>query len=356
MNIKVNISGRVLKGALTVLLSAVLLAGCKDNPLMKPSATGRPYEVLVVMDEEMQKGPIGCALDSVLTSEIVGLPMSESFAALSHVTKGDFTGSLKFFRNIVYVDINPSIYTRTSVHFTRDENANGQYIISINSPNGKEFIDYCAEKGEELKGLIARGELKRYVAFLQKKHSQPVAQMAKKMFDCELKVPVDISRTREGENFMWAATPTSQMNIVVYSYPYAGPETFTRDYVLAMRDSVLGEYIKGANGEHDHMATNKEMTEVTPINVKGNYCMEARGLWEMTVSFLGGPFVSHSRVDTVSGRVIVAEGFVMEFEKLNRTMMRNLEAALWTLNTAAPAGAEAKEEEVEDAGVAEGTE
>lgn len=47
---------------------------------------------------------------------------------------------------------------------------------------------------------------------------------------------------------------------------------------------------------------------------------------------MGGPFVSHSRVDTVNNRVIVVEGFVFAPEKMKRGLIRRLEGALYTLN------------------------
>lgn len=33
--------------------------------------------------------------------------------------------------------------------------------------------------------------------------------------------------------------------MVVYSFPYVSGRTFTLDYLVAMRDSVLGEHIQG---------------------------------------------------------------------------------------------------------------
>ena len=50
--------------------------------------------------------------------------------------------------------------------------------------------------------------------------------------------------------------------------------------------------------------------ETRNIAVKGDYAFEARGLWEMKNDAMGGPFVSHVRVDRDNARVIVVEGFV----------------------------------------------
>jgi hypothetical protein len=46
---------------------------------------------------------------------------------------------------------------------------------------------------------------------------------------------------------------------------------------------------------------------------------------------MGGPFVSHSRVDEVNGRIVVAEAFVYAPESLKRDLIRRMEAALYTL-------------------------
>ena len=67
------------------------------------------------------------------------------------------------------------------------------------------------------------------------------------------------------------------------------------------------------------------------MQIHGHYVQEARGFWEMTKDVMGGPFVAHSQVDTVNNRVIVVEGFVYAPDKMKRTMMRRLEAALYTL-------------------------
>ena len=46
---------------------------------------------------------------------------------------------------------------------------------------------------------------------------------------------------------------------------------------------------------------------------------------------MGGPFVSHSRVDTETNTVVVVEGFVYAPEKMKRGLMRRLEGSLYTL-------------------------
>ena len=71
--------------------------------------------------------------------------------------------------------------------------------------------------------------------------------------------------------------------------------------------------------------------DVKNINVRGEYAFEARGLWEMEGDMMGGPFVSHARVDRPNGRVVVVEGFIYSPKGLKRDLMRKMEASLYTL-------------------------
>ena len=46
---------------------------------------------------------------------------------------------------------------------------------------------------------------------------------------------------------------------------------------------------------------------------------------------MGGPFVSHARVDERNNRVVVVEGFVYAPETDKRNFIRRVESALYTL-------------------------
>ena len=86
-------------------------------------------------------------------------------------------------------------------------------------------------------------------------------------------------------------------------------------------------------GEQEGMynATDTGTVETTPLNVQGQDALESLGLWKMKGDFMGGPFVSHTRIDTVNNRVVTAEVFVYSPNKLKRNLMRLMEASLYTL-------------------------
>jgi len=59
--------------------------------------------------------------------------------------------------------------------------------------------------------------------------------------------------------------------------------------------------------------------------------LEARGLWRVKGDMMGGPYVSHARVDTMNHRVVVAEIFVYSPDKMKRNLVRQMEASLYSL-------------------------
>ena len=67
------------------------------------------------------------------------------------------------------------------------------------------------------------------------------------------------------------------------------------------------------------------------ITLQGKYCGVMRGLWRVQGDMMGGPFVSHTRLDEQNNRVIVVEGFVYAPETEKRNFIRRIEAALYTL-------------------------
>jgi hypothetical protein len=59
--------------------------------------------------------------------------------------------------------------------------------------------------------------------------------------------------------------------------------------------------------------------------------MELRGLWKTNNNTMGGPFISHTRVNSKNGRVYYIEGFTFSPGREQREIIRRLEASLYTL-------------------------
>ena len=389
---------------LSLVLVVLVLASCKKGQknLFTPTSSGRPYEVLVVVNKAVWDRPAGRALFDVLDTNVPGLPQAERSFRISNIAPEHFDRVMRIFRNIIVVDIQ-DIYTQPKIKFSRDVYAAPQMIMTIQAPDEKEFADFVEKNKQVIIDFFVKSEINRQINLLKEKHNDAISAKVGSMFDCDVWIPQELSNYKVGKDFLWASTnrASADMNFVIYSYPYTDRNTFTKEFFVHKRDSVMKANIPGeregmfdcdvwipqelsnykvgkdflwastnrasadmnfviysypytdrntftkeffvhkrdsvmkANipGEREgmYMATDSMFVDVKNIMVKGEYAQEARGLWEMEGDMMGGPFVSHARVDRANGRVIVAEAFIYSPDKMKRNLMRQMEASLYTL-------------------------
>ncbi|MCD8270286.1 MAG: DUF4837 family protein [Parabacteroides sp.] len=317
---------------ISLFMFLVLLEACSSGPVGK-RATGLAYEVVVVMKKANWDGPSGKAVKQELTSDVPGLPQSEPALKITYVDPSQFDGLLTYARNILIVNIDPSIYTKVSVTYEKDRWAKGQVVVNLNAPSAEELEAYIHEYPKTLVDFFVKAEMNRAIGQLQKDYSTVVMDNLKNNHDLMLNAPANMTYYRDTTDFFWASNNanTGRTDLIVYTFPYTDPNTFTAEYLIAKRDSVLKENLPGAFSE-SHMATEtRAEVTYTPITVNGQYCGVMRGLWKMVGDMMGGPFVSHVRLDEKNNRVVVAEGFVFAPETDKRNFIRRIEAALYTL-------------------------
>lgn len=333
-----------MKKYLFVIMAIVALAAasCSDNPkvmgkhkrsgsLLTPVSSGNPYEVMVVADDSVWNGWAGKAVQQILNKPLIGLPQDEEQFHKSHITEKHFDQITNLFRNIIRIKIGKE-YTQAKMKVEKDVHSTPQIIITVQGPNQFEISTYVTEHTKDIETLINSEEINREANDLYYEHNIKFAKAVKEMFDCEFYIPVDIKSMKIGDNFIWASDDglSSIQNICIYSLPYVSEKMFTKSPYVALRDKVMKDNIPGGHPGM-WMQTNRDFVWTKNISVNGKYAMEARGLWEMRNDAMGGPFISHSRIDKKNGRVIVVEGFVYAPDKMKRTMIRRLEAALYTL-------------------------
>ncbi|EJX08508.1 hypothetical protein EVA_03389 [gut metagenome] len=295
------------------------------------TSSGRAYELLVVVDPGLWERPAGRVLHDVLDSDVPGLPQSEPSFRIMYTAPRDYDSTLKLIRNIVIVDIK-DIYTKGSFKYAKDVYANPQMILTIQAPNEAVFKKFVEENKSTIISFFTRAEMNRQIVALEKKHSDFVSLKVDSLFGCDVWLPAELSSSKTGKDFFWASTNTgtADRNFVMYSYPYTDKSTFTKEYFVHKRDSVMKVNIPGYK-EGVYMVTDTLLTTVCPISVQNSYTLEARGLWRMKGDFMGGPYVSHTRLDEKNQRIITAEIFVYSPDKMKRNLLRQMEASLYTL-------------------------
>ena len=299
---------------------------------LMPNASGLPYEMLVVMPDDQWERPLGRAVFNVLDTDVPGLPQSERSFRITRVDPSGFNSNMfRIMRNVIKVDIQ-NIYTQPKLKFARNVYSYPQMIMTLQAPDEESLAKYVEDNAQSIIDFFTRSEMNREIENLREQHNPDVSLLAKEILDVDVWVPWEVNKYKKGKDFLWASTNTGKkdMSIVLYSYPYTDKNTFTLEYFLNKRDSVMKVNIPGGP-EGSYMTTQRDYVYVKDATVHGKYAQVARGLWRVQGDRMGGPFVSHSRVDEVNGRVIVAEAFVYAPESLKRDLIRRMEAALYTV-------------------------
>ena len=363
-----------------LLLSAmvVTLVGCgKSTGRTLTSATGSVYECLVVMNDvpltqeqlnEVAKlslvneasgytEPIATTYDlveAVMGADMPCMPQVEPYFRLTKVATAQFDDMFKPTRNILFVDINPQKYTQLKAKVSNNYWSTPQAICRIQTPSEEEFVAYWLEHGEEIRDWFVNQEIKRQMKFYRAStNKQARAILQAEGYD--MLIPEDymviMDTVLEGAStyslcqpvtvapdvrLLWCCNNKGSMrrDLVVYSYPYTDENTFTQDYLNAKRDAVLSRVVS-ASVEGSYMGTEYKVfpPQMRAITVQDDeYATEVRGLWKiLDGEAMGGPYVSHTRLDQVNGRVVTAETFLYAAGQKKRTALRQAEAILYTL-------------------------
>lgn len=322
-----------MKKILFIFLSTILFVACGDaGDSFKRNSVGNPHEVLVVCTQDFWDSPAGRALEEVLDTDIPGLPQSERSFRISRTEQlGNLT---KPFRNIINIDIDNRMYSRTMLKYSRDVFARSQVVMTIQSPSRDEFEKYVRDNAKVIVDFFNSVELNRQIEALQQKHSESALETVKELFGCELMIPVEMNGEKRGKDFVWLSDFNSVkpeiLSFVMYSYPYTSVDNFSLENYIQKRDSVMKKNMPGGK-PGQYIQTEKDFVMITETAHRDRYLQVARGLWYMENDMMGGPFVSHAVVDEKNNRVIVVEAFVYAAGQKKGKFIRKLEASLYTL-------------------------
>ena len=311
-------------------------SGKKKKSVFTPTSAGSPYEILLVAGEEDFRTGAVDSLYAVLTDDLAGVAQSEPCFKVSRITQNNLSKTLRLCRNIIQIKIDPSMYSSAKFKYSRDVYAAPQLYVTIQAHDVNQFKEFVADNHDMIIDFFTRAELNRQIDLLKEDHQPHVQEEVRKIFGADIWVPVELNKLKTGRNFVWARCERfvkkveQELNIVVYSYPYRDVNTFTEEYFIRKRDSVMKANVPGPK-DGQYMMTTKGFNIVSDETVHKHYAQVVRGLWNIRDYDMGGSFVSVSRVDEKNQRVVVAEAFVYYPNHAKRDVLKKLEAALYTL-------------------------
>lgn len=255
-----------------VAMAAAMLSACARSRV-KPRSSVRPYEVVVVADRDS-------TVVRALTAPAWGLPQPEPLFDVRAVDR--LEGSLRYARSIVVCSL-----AADTPRVARNRYARPQIIVTCNGRHMGAVVNALNEF-----------ELRQRADELRTHANREFESEVRRTFGFSMSIPADMKSAKRAKDFFWMSdnSPEGMQSLVVVRGDVA---------------TQLRRHLKGA--------TDRMYMRLMP-----------GGLWEMEGDAMGGPYRSR-RVGGQGPDSITCVAFVYAPEGKKRNLMRQLEAALYTI-------------------------
>lgn len=321
---------KMLRRIIPILLIAAMTVGCKAFRIVSSTSQnsqGKPYELIVACSQELWTGTVGDSLKSLLLAPVPYLNQREPLFDVLRVTESGLTGLVGAHRNILKVLVDPTL-KEAAVGVQYDVTAQPQIMMTLQGPSASSLIDYLAAHGSKMVEALEMAERDRDIRQYAKFQNEGIAETVKKLFGIEMNVPKGYVLAKEQEDFIWARFeyPTASQGFMLYSYPYAGPESLTEKALVAARNQYAARIPGPSDGSY--MTTSDVVPPaITTFTIEGRPWCEMRGFWDVSGDFMGGPFVSYTTVN--NGKVFTLDCYVYSPKLHKRNFVRGVEHLIY---------------------------
>lgn len=316
-----------------------LLFAC-DGPKRTrlPAHSGRPGDVLVVMDHSKWLGAEGDSLRAVLEAQYPSLPQIEPSFSLSQVSQDQMSKLLRYYRNIIQVRLGTEAEGQNKVTLTRNLWASNQLVFTAYAQTDSAWFALVRNEFPKVVDMINKTETERLQSGFRASENEPLDKSIAENFGVRIHLPLDCEIASKHKDFWWIKRERVKylgnsphditQGFFIYRYPYVSDSAFTQKEILAVRDSLTQKYIPGPL-EGTYMITEYRYPPVSEhITVDGRFAVLTRGLWRTENYFMGGPFISLTTTNPSGDQIISLSGFVFAPKFDKREYIREVEAIL----------------------------
>lgn len=321
---------------LLLTLFVLSMFACKDKSTgYKPNVAGKAGELLVVMDDKIKASAGGVELQEVLREVYLGLPQEEPYFKMSVAPHRSFSSFMKTLRNLVVVTVGNEV-EENAVKYYKDRWARPQAFVNITAKDTATLKALVEEHQLKILSFFNKAERDRYIASYKKYPSDELIKRVDSLFNVRMHVPASLSNKKSTNSFIWMneAADWGFQGMFMYEVPYVGEGTFSKEYLLNKRDSILHKNVPGPS-DGSYMTTEHAFPVIyKKTEMNGNDVVELRGLWKVQNDLMGGPFILQAHHNKKTNRVVITDGFVYSPEKPDkRDKIRQMEAVMYTLQS-----------------------
>ncbi len=319
----------------TVALITLLAVSCNESKRRKallPNISGKPGEVIVVINKGDWEGAFGNILRDSLACDFPFLPQREPLFDLVNVAPSGFTSMFQLHRNILVVNISSDV-TEPGVIYRNDVWAAPQCVIRLNAPTQEAAIALFEENSIRIKSVLEQAERARVIANTKRYEERGLAPVVSAMAGGSPHFPSGYRLKKKTDDFIWItySTQFTEQSILIYKYPVEegkdmmSPSSLINAQSLMMMENVPGMF------ENTYMIISPVIAPSVQYKKYGPHeFAELRGLWEVHNDYMGGPFVTHVFYTPDGQNMILMQAFVYAPKYDKRNYVKQVESILYS--------------------------
>ena len=316
---------------LSIFIALLAMMSCADKTQVLPNPSGRAGEILIVMNDSDWKAQSGQILKAAFTQDVAGLAWSEAIFDISRIPRGAYNDMVRIARNIIDVEVG-NRYSSGKIKFFREQYSREQAYVKIQAPDEASLLELIKANETKLVNYFYTAERNRLIKYFTKNANDKYTKDVKELIGYDITIPALFNHHNfSGKDFLWLSggNVDARTDLALYTIPCQDESLITKDYLIAKRDSVMKVNIPGpSKGAYVRTA---DVVSPTFSTVKINKVdlFEIRGLWETTIDFMGGPFISYAYYDASTKTLKVTEGFVYAPHEDKRNLISRIEAVIY---------------------------
>lgn len=304
----------------------------KSRKALLPNISGKPGEVIVVINKGDWEDSMGNVLRDSLACDFPFLPQREPMFDLVNVAPSGFTSMFQLHRNILIVNISTDV-TEPGMLYKNDVWAAPQCVIRLNAPTEETAVELYKENSMKIKAVIEQAERARVIANTKRYEELALAPVVTAMAGGSPHFPSGYKLKKSTDDFIWItySTQFTEQSILVYKYPVVeGQNMMSPENLVKAQGEMMMKNVPGMF-ENTYMIISPVIApSVLYKKYGGHEFAELRGLWEVHNDYMGGPFVTHAFYSPDGKNIIMLQAFVYAPKYDKKNYLKQIESVLYS--------------------------
>ncbi len=323
---------------LSLIWVAILIASgfvsCKTDKTTKPSATGKPNEIIVICEDNLWKSSLGDTVRNFFANDRIGLPQPEPLYKPVQIKLDEFNRVFQTHRNVLNLLIDSTL-TKARYEMGYNVYSRPQIVIKLSAPTIEMLKEEFTNRSREIFNLYENADIRRLQDMYASSKNAKATELVRNKFNISMNIPADYFVAVNKENFVWLRKEANILSqgILIYSYPYTDTNAYNIRKIISVRNQFTSLYVPGSLDSSYMVVAENYIKPVTrTLELKNELAIETRALWDVEKDFMGGPFISYTLVDKKNNMVLTLDGYVYAPNKDKAGLLKEVQSILLTFD------------------------